>query len=355
VLALSELGRHEEARALAQRGLASHPDSVRLHCILALVMIDLEDPGGGLKLADDAVALDPDSGWAHQVRAWCLMGLERKKPAIAAAREAVRLEPTDPDAVYGLGSALLFGDKVKAAEQECLRLLDVAPDEARSHNLDARIRLRRRRWRDAEAASRRALEIDPQDEEALNLLEVAVGRQGRSFEAVEFSERQFQINPGDDENRQRLIIRSRRFAPSGCFIVFVTMLAVGLMGYLGRNEIVTNPLILVSGVALDAVAAIVFVVVRISSLPALARSVRVDQLKRKTRTGVDNLKRAAMWSVAVFATAAALLIIIEMASGRGLDSQLALDSWAAGLAAGLLTMVLATFVPVFLRWMRGDG
>lgn len=148
---LMQIERHEDAARELTRVLATDPESVDGHALLALAQARLERYEDATMSARRAVGLAPDSAYAHWVLGSILTDRGRDKEALVSAREALRLDPDDPDHY--------------ALEAVCLSGLS--------------------RWRDMQAAAERGLTLDPAHVDCLNLRAHALRQLGLEDEATE--------------------------------------------------------------------------------------------------------------------------------------------------------------------------
>jgi tetratricopeptide (TPR) repeat protein len=115
-----------------------------------------------IALAGDRLAVEPADVRAWIVRARAEAALGRFDVAMEGFREALRLEPRDPDALYYVG--VTAG---ALAEMEFDRLVKLAPDSARAHQLLGESYEAQGRAAEAEAEYRAALQADPDSVDAL--------------------------------------------------------------------------------------------------------------------------------------------------------------------------------------------
>jgi tetratricopeptide (TPR) repeat protein len=143
-------------------------------------------------LAAERLKARPTDVQARILLARCDAAMGRLDAAYAGFREALRLDPRSPDALYYLGIAA-----GALAEAEYGRLLEMAPDSARAHQLRGRSYQAQGRSKEAEAELEAALAAGPPSAEVL----VALGdlRRARlSFpEARAAYVQAVELSPGD--------------------------------------------------------------------------------------------------------------------------------------------------------------
>lgn len=176
--ALTDLGRHTEARTELSRHLAVTPNSMEGLCLLAMCELALGDAPAALRAADAAVAAAPYSDWALRLRALALSKLDRRADARESAEAAVRLDPNDFANHHTVAHVLHDypdGDRrkpeeLKRAREAALRAVELAPHEPAAH-LIAGLTAGALELRAAERASyEEALRLDPNNAMAMNNL-----------------------------------------------------------------------------------------------------------------------------------------------------------------------------------------
>jgi tetratricopeptide (TPR) repeat protein len=197
-IALSELGRLDDADEALQEALREDPGDPFTHALRALVLRDLDRPDEALEAASTAIALAPDMQLGHTARAWALLSLERFEQAEASANEAIRLDPVDAEARVLLAfcflgqaqwaAALAAADKALTLEPEsesargvralalgmsqggedwkqaAAETLAIAPGSSLSHAFAGQAHLMRGGEREAAERFREALRLDPENE-----------------------------------------------------------------------------------------------------------------------------------------------------------------------------------------------
>jgi len=113
---LAQVGRWEEAIALARQALEIEPEDPFLHEHLGFVLTGAGALQEGEQAIRQAIAIDGEIGRLHSALAVSLQRQGRGAEAVEAFREAVRLEPDDPHLLRRLGSALVALGDYAAAE-----------------------------------------------------------------------------------------------------------------------------------------------------------------------------------------------------------------------------------------------
>lgn len=170
VVALLDLGRHDEAAAAARDGLARDPGSATLHQVLAQALIWLEDVPAALHHARAAAALEPESADVLALLAGTLAAVGEGAEARDAAIRAIHLAPDKWQSHAAYAHALLFGIGGRAvlgeAERATRRAIELGPQEPAAHVVFGIVRWRRDDFAMAEEAFRHALALDPGDADA---------------------------------------------------------------------------------------------------------------------------------------------------------------------------------------------
>jgi tetratricopeptide (TPR) repeat protein len=118
-IALTGLGRHDEAAAAAARALEQDATSVPVLGLRAEALYRGKRFEEAAEAYEALLALDPGAIPARLVQAQCYEVLGDREAMMAAYAAAVELAPESPDVLFALGSACLRGDALEAA-RECL-------------------------------------------------------------------------------------------------------------------------------------------------------------------------------------------------------------------------------------------
>lgn len=181
---LSELGRHAEAAALIEAGVASAGAPPSLLIDRASLRERAGDVAGALEDLDRVVTVDPSNAWARAARARLLQELGRHEAALADLAAAIEIEPAIASHHYRRGLSLYGLGRPReaiAAFDRALRLEPAVPQawldrglafEAMGH---AAIAL---------GNYERALRLDPRNQTALTRRAAALQRTGRTAQAI---------------------------------------------------------------------------------------------------------------------------------------------------------------------------
>lgn len=218
---LLDARRPEEALELLAHAVASDPEDLRAHCLMALALIRLNRPGDATRAAERGAAVDPSAEWPQRLRALALLAQGRKRQALEAANEAVRLAPEVAQTHIVLASAEAARSHLRAAREAAARAVELAPEDANAHATLGEIALRQGDAQDAERAYRTALSLDPEDAAAHNNLGVALDRLGRHAEAREAYTAAARFDPRQEVSPQNVARNARQFITGGGWAVAI--------------------------------------------------------------------------------------------------------------------------------------
>ena len=201
------VGRHGEAANAARQAVAADPESYRAMSTLALALLAAGAPADALDAATRAAGMRPTDGFPQRIRTQSLRALDRRRDALAAARSAVALEPESPDAQQLLAEILVVSNR-QAARREALLAAEhavaLAPESPSAHASVGFVRIRTRKWAEAEVALRNALALDPEQAAARFNLAIALRQLGRADEAIAITSALIVEQPGDRSNVEAL-------------------------------------------------------------------------------------------------------------------------------------------------------
>ncbi|MFJ7156464.1 tetratricopeptide repeat protein [Streptomyces sp. NPDC101118] len=186
--ALYDLGRYEQAAALAARHLADDPDDAAALVLLARCRHRLGDERQALTAVERALHVAPESVGAWLVHAHVLLALTEHEQAELSARRAVELAPHHWGSHHTLGTVLDRtgrarrvggGKRMRAAHEAARTAAALAPEESEAHFLVGLTAHHTRRYRVAQEAYETALRLDPDNSQALNNLSLLHLRRSR--------------------------------------------------------------------------------------------------------------------------------------------------------------------------------
>ncbi|MFI8290003.1 tetratricopeptide repeat protein [Streptomyces sp. NPDC085614] len=171
--ALFDVGRYEQAAALAAQHLASDPEDATGLVLLARCQHRLGREQEALASVERALSAEPGSLPAWLMRTHVLLALRRYEEAEAAARHAVELAPQYWGGHYALGTVLDRSsrpERRRAAYEAARTAVALAPDESDAHFLVGLTAQRNGDHGVAQQAYETALRLDPESSEAHNNL-----------------------------------------------------------------------------------------------------------------------------------------------------------------------------------------
>lgn len=210
--ALTEVGRHADARAELRRHLALAPESVDALCLLAMCELELREYSAALRAADAAVAVAPYLDWALRLRALALSKLGRHAEAEEAALAAVRLDPEDFANHHTVAHVLhdftngrrLMPAELMRARNAALRSVELAPNEPAAHLISG-LTAGAVGQRDVERACyEEALRLDPSNAMAMNNLAAMDADRARLGSAAKRIVAGLRMDPQEEMLRRNL-------------------------------------------------------------------------------------------------------------------------------------------------------
>lgn len=160
-LALTRLGRAEEARSLLRRAVEADPNDAKAWTNLGDVLLGLGQAAAARTALEQALTVDPDSPQALHNLARVRAALGDVEGAKRQAREAIRVEPSFGPAYNTLGKIELDAGELAAAEKTLRRALALDPAAADARYNLASVMIASERFADAESELRRAVRDDP--------------------------------------------------------------------------------------------------------------------------------------------------------------------------------------------------
>ena len=114
---LLETRRYDDAQRIALEGLAGDPQNAELCGLIAVALLNLDDPRSARDWAQRALGIDPTIAWVHRIHAAAILaGAGTPAEAVASATAAVRGNPADPANRYTLVRAYLAARNRRSAE-----------------------------------------------------------------------------------------------------------------------------------------------------------------------------------------------------------------------------------------------
>jgi tetratricopeptide (TPR) repeat protein len=154
---LMQQNRPHMAVAELRRQLARDPHEPVAHTLLALCLLDLDQPAEAQQEAELAIHLFPEYDLAFYALALTQHRQHHPKEALAAINQALALDPANADYYHLLGSLRLESNQWQAALQATSTGLTFDAEHAGLHSLQARALARQGRGAEAAHAAREAL------------------------------------------------------------------------------------------------------------------------------------------------------------------------------------------------------
>jgi Flp pilus assembly protein TadD len=173
-IALSQQGRHDEARAAMVRSIAVYPGYDAAHNNLGVVELRLGRPAEALRRFDETIALNPRYREAWGNRGLALLSLGRNDEAEASFQQLLSVDPGSPEAHKQLGNIQLDRRQYREAAGHYQAALQLRPDLPEVWNNLGIALLPLGRREEALAALREALRQRPAFSEARRNLERAL-------------------------------------------------------------------------------------------------------------------------------------------------------------------------------------
>ncbi|GGU07883.1 MULTISPECIES: tetratricopeptide repeat protein [Streptomyces] len=171
--ALFDVGRYEQAAALAAQHLATDPLDATALVLLARCQHRLGRAEEAFDSIETALLAEPDALPSWLMRTHILLALKKYEEAERSARYSVELAPDYWGSHYALGTVLDRSsrkERQREAYEAARRAVSLAPGESAAHFLVGLTAHRVGDHRVAEQAYETALRLDPQSSEAHNNL-----------------------------------------------------------------------------------------------------------------------------------------------------------------------------------------
>jgi tetratricopeptide (TPR) repeat protein len=217
-VALSDLGRFEEALAAHDRTLEIDPLDADAHNSRGTLLCDhLGRPGEALAEFDRTIEINPRYPSAHSNRGNALNSLGRTEEALAASDRAVELEPQGAGVHNSRAGILYVLKRFEEALAACDRAIALDPRHFLAHANRGAVLAHMKRFDDALEAYDRALQIDPRSARVHNLRGDALFEAGRFEQALAAYDRAVEFDlrySAAHANRGDVLRELGRFADS---------------------------------------------------------------------------------------------------------------------------------------------
>jgi predicted O-linked N-acetylglucosamine transferase (SPINDLY family) len=163
-LALQQLGRFDEARALYEQVLAKDPQDFDALHLLGVIAAQTHNPSLAVDLIDRAIAINPRVAAAYSNRGAALKQLKRLDEAVSSYERAIALQPDTPEAHSNLGNALRELRRPEQALASYDRAIAIKPDYADAHYNRGQALKDLKRLDESAASYAHTLELNPGQE-----------------------------------------------------------------------------------------------------------------------------------------------------------------------------------------------
>ncbi|TVT37718.1 tetratricopeptide repeat protein [Hymenobacter setariae] len=188
-----------------RRQLTRDPHEPVAHTLLALCLLDLDQPTEAQQEAELAIHLAPEYDLAFYALALAQHRQHRSKEALAAVNQALALDPTDADYYHLLGSLRLESNQWQAALQATSTGLTFDAEHAGLHSLRARALARQGRGAEAAQAAHEALGYGAESSGVQAQAGWVALETNRSHEALGHFQEALRLNPESEYARAGLV------------------------------------------------------------------------------------------------------------------------------------------------------
>jgi len=201
-IALSRLGRHEEAVASYDKAIEIKPDYEEAWYGRGYALDKLGRHEEAITSYDKTIEIKPDAEEAWHNRGNTLGRLGRHEEAVASYDKAIEIKPDYEKAWYGRGYALDELGRHEEAITSYDKTIEIKPDYEEAWYNRGIALYELGRHEEAVASYDKAIEIKPDDEEAWHNKGIALSRLGRHEEAVASYDKAIEIKPDAEESRK---------------------------------------------------------------------------------------------------------------------------------------------------------
>lgn len=143
-------GRHDDARARAEKVLETDPKNVAALILRANALAGLADLDGALRQTEEAVRLDPTRPWSYANLGEFQLAQGKREEAEATFARAIQLAPESAEARLAIAQYYLRAGDATTAERYLLDAVRLAPEDLRARRTLTLVYLQARRSADAE-------------------------------------------------------------------------------------------------------------------------------------------------------------------------------------------------------------
>lgn len=167
---LAGIGRFKEALPEFYKFLSSAPENYLALCHISRCHYELNDLKTALKFANAAITAGPESEWAYRLKSFIFRASGNHQESQKAAEECVSKAPYYIFSLQTLAYAQINNFRLDEAEKTLRLMLQIAPDDAVTHDACGFLALKREDYEAAEKYFLEALKIDAESANSLNNL-----------------------------------------------------------------------------------------------------------------------------------------------------------------------------------------
>ncbi|HET6545773.1 MAG TPA: tetratricopeptide repeat protein [Rhodanobacteraceae bacterium] len=209
-IALLNLGRPQDARALFESARRLAPASIEVLCNLGSAALACEDVPAALQALESAHALAPSHPAVLSGLGTARRAAGDLAGAVAAYAESTRAKPGYVAGWLNLAAAELALSRLDDAERDARRALGLARDHPEGWLLLGHVLTARQRFRDAEKAYAQGAELAPGDVRFPYQIGLMAEEQGRLGAAVAAYDRALALDSGFDQALGQQVFLKRR-------------------------------------------------------------------------------------------------------------------------------------------------
>lgn len=167
---LAGIGRFKEALHEFYKFLSSEPENYLALCHITRCHYELNDLKTAIKFANAAIAVGSEGEWAYRLKSFIFRASGNHQESRKAAEECVSKAPHSIFSLQTLAYAQINNFRLDDAEETLKSMLQIAPDDAITHDACGFLALKREDYETAEKYFLQSLKIDAESANSLNNL-----------------------------------------------------------------------------------------------------------------------------------------------------------------------------------------
>ena len=167
---LADIGRFREALPEFYKFLSSEPENYLALCHITRCHYELNELKVAIKFANAAIAAGPEGEWAYRLKSFIFRASGNHRESQRAAEECVSKAPHSIFSLQTLAYAQINNFRLDDAEKTLKLMLQIAPDDAITHDTCGFLALKREDYETAENYFLQSLKIDAESANSLNNL-----------------------------------------------------------------------------------------------------------------------------------------------------------------------------------------